>query len=991
MPLIRNSSWFMKPVGALLSAFLLYSLSLQPSACQSNYPATPAHTTSVNVNEVSLDVVVRDQKGRLVSDLKPEDLAVTDGGVPVKISSLRLVSAGDREQFISMVFDRMDMAAGRNAREIAAKILNAIPQAGFSFCVLKTGSRLMLYKDFTSDRTALSGAIAQVVSDEASADSGVEEEEKRLMRIARLEAGEIDGQITDDHRLGAQVLLAALQESRRTLEELHTQPGLAGMMALVRAQLRMPRRKVVFYFTSGFVEDSTSQDRFRDIISSANRAGVSIYVVVTNALSPQADQSILAMMAMGSARAAAAQTQAQPAFVIGSDGARQAVPQPPPGLAPMISSQMDRYEMADPERLKDPLTMLTEGTGGAYLSAGENIKKPLQRMVADMSAYYEAAYVSPVENFDGQFRTIAVKPQRAGLKIKSRSGYFALPPSHAEAIRAFEAPLFKTLDETQLPSDVDLHVRMLHLGDMPSGNENAVVVEVPISSLKTKDDANSNLYSLHAAFGIRIKNAAGEVVEHFGEDIPRHGALDAKDAALAGTINVQRHFPAGPGDYTVEVAVFDYESGKTGATRLPFNIPKPSVGPSLSDVAMVGRIDPVPPEADPTDPMRYGNGRIVASALEQVEQGRSELSLFFVVHPDPESSEPPTLEMEVLKSGEPITRVPLALRRTSGPAAVPYLASIQAAGLHGGDYQVVERLSHNGRTAERSLTFHITGKGEPASDTTKGGSGDLGLSTTAQVDGPTGRTLTIKSLPSTDVPRPSAEQLGAIISQARKRALAYGKALPNFMCVEVTNRSVDQTGNGNWKRRDSLAELLTYHDNAESRTTLEVNGVRSSLKRTEMNSTWPISVGEFGAALNLVFNPTSKAIFEWKEAASLGDGSGTVQVLNYRVARENATIVLRHGGDEVGVGFHGLIYVDATTGSVRRATIQADGLPRNFPYHSAAMTVDYDYVTIASRDYLLPVRSTVRVQRGRKQVELNEISFRNYRRFSSRTKIKVLQ
>lgn len=988
---LSRNSWRSINSATLVLAFFLCSFSLQPCACQGSSPAIPPQTTSVNVNEVSLDMVVRDKKGRLITDLKPEDVVVTDGGVAVKISSLRIVSGGDGDRFVSLVFDRMDLAAGRSAREIAAKILNAIPKTGFSVCVMKTGSRLALYKDFTSDRTALSSAIANAVSDEVSAGTGVAEEEKRLMHIAGSGAADAEGQVAAGHRLGAQTLLAALQDSHRVLEELHTQPGLAGLMALVRAQQRIPRRKVVFYFTSGLLEDSTSQDRLRDIVGSANRAGVSIYVVSTNTLSPQADETMMAMMAMGSARAAAAQTPAQPAFVVGADGTRQALSQGPPGLKPMVSSQMDRYEMADPNGVKSPLTILTEGTGGAYLSAGENIKKPLQRMLTEISTYYEAAYVSPVENFDGQFRAIAVKPQRAGLKITSRSGYFALPPNPGGAVRAFEVPIFKTLDETQLPSDVELYVRALHLGDMPSGNESVVIVDVPVSKLKSKDDPNSNLYSLHVAVAVRIKNAAGEVLEHFGEDIPRHGALDVKDADLAGTINMQRHFAAEPGEYMLEAAVFDYQSGKTGAKRLPFTIPKLPSGPSLSDVAIVGRVDPVPEEADPTEPMRYGNGKVVATALEQVEPGKSELSFFFVVHPDPQTSEPPSLEMEILKNREPITRVPLALRKTSGPVALPFLASIQTAGLPAGDYQVVERLTHNGHIAERSVSFRVAGKGEPASESMKGGSADPGLPAATRADGLTGQTLMIKSLSSTDVPKPSPEQLNAIISQARKRALAYGKALPNFMCVEATNRLVDQSGNGNWKRRDSIAELLTYHDNTESRSTLEVNGVRSSLKRAEMNSAWPISVGEFGAALNLLFSPSSKAVFEWKEAASLADGSGTVQVLNYRVARENATIVLRHGADELGVGFHGLVYVDATTGGVRRVSIQADGLPRDFPYQSAAMTVDYDFVTIAGRDYLLPVRSSVRVQRGRRQVELNEISFRNYRRFASRTKIKVLQ
>jgi hypothetical protein len=211
------------------------------------------------------------------------------------------------------------------------------------------------------------------------------------------------------------------------------------------------------------------------------------------------------------------------------------------------------------------------------------------------------------------------------------------------------------------------------------------------------------------------------------------------------------------------------------------------------------------------------------------------------------------------------------------------------------------------------------------------------------------------------------------------------------MCVEMTNRSVDQSGNGNWKHRDSLAEMLTYHEGHETRSTLEVNGARSSLTRTELNSSWPLSVGEFGALLNLIFLPSSKTQFEWKEAATLGDGTGTVQVLKYRVARENATIDLGQGNETVGVGFHGLVYVDAATSGVRRVTLQADDLPKNFSMRAASMTVDYDFVAIGGRDYLLPVRSTVSLQRGHKKIELNEIAFRNYRRFASRAKIKFIQ
>src|SRR5450432_1721423 len=89
--------------------------------------ASQADAGVVNVNEVTLNLMVRDKKGKPVLDLKPEDIAVTDGGTPVKIANIRFVaSEHGGEHFLTLVFDRLDLAASHNARDIAAKILKFI-------------------------------------------------------------------------------------------------------------------------------------------------------------------------------------------------------------------------------------------------------------------------------------------------------------------------------------------------------------------------------------------------------------------------------------------------------------------------------------------------------------------------------------------------------------------------------------------------------------------------------------------------------------------------------------------------------------------------------------------------------------------------------------------------------------------------------------------------------------------------------------------------
>jgi VWFA-related protein len=986
---------------ALLSLILLTLFAL-PSYAQSGSgettpaakPQSPAIVT--NVDEVSLDLVVHTKKNKAVLDLKPEDIAVTDNGSAVKLIDLRLVTGTSAtEHLVTLVFDRLDPSAAKNAHDIAGRMLKMIPTDGFSFSVLSVGGRLRFLQGLTSDRVALGKAIEAAT--EKGAASGVannndaaELPEKNLIAAAQTGIDSSGARVNTRDRSAARIMLASLQESRRIVQDQHCMPALAGLLALARTQQQIAGRKVVIFFEPGPQLDSNARDMLHTIVGAANRSGVSIYTVDVNALDPSGREGLIATVAIGGARIGAPAAPTGPAAQI---------PQAyGPGMTTEIGEQYNRFENDGLAGASEPLGEMAISTGGAYILSSDNLKKPLQQLIEDMTTYYEASYVPPIQQYDGKFRPVAVKPVRAGLKIRSRAGYFALPPGPGSGIRPFEAPLMKIFGESQLPTDIKFRRAVLRLGDLPTGNENVLAIEVPVTELETRDDPNSNLYSLHVSIVAQIKNKAGEVIEHFSEDIPRHASLDSKGSTGSELITMQRHFLADPGQYVVEAAVLDRNSEKAGAQRTQLEISGESTGPSLSDVTIVHHMEPLPAEMDSAEPLRYGSNKVIPSLSGQMPHGAKNISFFFMVHPDPSSAQQPRLEMEVLKNNEQIAQLPLQLRKATGAAVIPYLASIQSGSLSGGNYEVIERLTQDGKTTEHAVKFRIEGPelasatapGNPTSNTA-GDEPDVAPQhgPSPGTDQRTGRRIVITALP--DGPALSADQVPAIVASARKRALEYTASLPNFICVEATNRSVDQSGKGNWKHRDSIAELLTYHDRQESRTMLEFNGKRTSLKRADLNSSWPISVGEFGALLKLVFSPSSKTQFEWKEAATLGDGTGTVHVLSYRVAHENATIDLSEGNNSIGVGFHGLVYIDGATSGIRRITLEADGLPRTFSMHAASMTVDYDYVAISGRDYLLPVRSTVSLQRGRKQIELNEIAFRNYRRFASRAKIKMIQ
>src|ERR1017187_2726019 len=74
----------------------LILLAAAPSALPQQQPAQPPSTTiKTNVDEVVLDLIVRDKKGKPITDLKPADITVLDNGAKQTLLSFRLVSGSE--------------------------------------------------------------------------------------------------------------------------------------------------------------------------------------------------------------------------------------------------------------------------------------------------------------------------------------------------------------------------------------------------------------------------------------------------------------------------------------------------------------------------------------------------------------------------------------------------------------------------------------------------------------------------------------------------------------------------------------------------------------------------------------------------------------------------------------------------------------------------------------------------------------------------------
>lgn len=112
-----------------------------------------------------------------------------------------------------------------------------------------------------------------------------------------------------------------------------------------------------------------------------------------------------------------------------------------------------------------------------------------------------------------------------------------------------------------------------------------------------------------------------------------------------------------------------------------------------------------------------------------------------------------------------------------------------------------------------------------------------------------------------------------------------------------------------------------------------------------------------------------------------------VAVFDFDVAKEHSTLRLSLSDlAHATVPYRGSVFADPSTGAVLRITNSAYDIPPVVQTRSIATTIDYDPVSIAGRDYLLPVEASVLVDTGSRHV-WNRLEFRGYRKFEAESTV----
>jgi len=983
-----------------LCVLLVLSLRAQTSAASgpSAGEDTPSNEVHANPDEVLIDLVVRDKRNKPVMNLSPADIKVSDAGNPVQLADLHLVTPeSGSATTIALLFDRMSPESAKIARDIAMKLMAMAPERS-SIAVLGIDRGLRLLGNFTQDRIATGNAVNAALGEMPQQE--LADAEKQLLSVVRTGALPSGAHARVEDRAKAQIVMTALDESQRIVRDEHAPATLGGLLALSKAQQSLGGRKIIVFFSEGLRANLNTETMTRDVVQTANRAGVSIYTVDTNAVDAKAFD-MLTMMYQPTGRASP-QT-----FSVNSVTGQMSGSIAPTGMyaSPDVArmglmgySTQDAHSVSsldkDREEAKgSSLTFIAKGTGGFSISGGDKSKEPLQRLIGDIGTYYEASYTPVLKDYDGQFHSLDIEPLRGGVTVRSRAGYFALPPDAAGAmgVRPFEMPMLKILKDATLPSDVLFQQAVLCMGGNAAQMTNELAIEVPLSHVELREDPNTQLYTGHLSILAQVRDKSGVVVERFSEDDARKGALESLDAARADAVTMQRHFTAAPGDYVLEAVVLDRNGGKAGALRTDFTVPAPAEGPWLSDVALVRRMQPVAGTPDPLEPLQYEKTRVTPNLSHSVAAGKQHISFLFRLHGNANlNGGAGKLDVDVELDGDKVSHSAMDVPGSAGANGASIedhlnLAAIDAGALKPGVYRAIFTYSQGERNFTRTSEFTVDGEqkasAEDDSDTPEDASADEGASTG---DLESGLGHYVASPGGGSLRMPSEKYRNEVLAGARERALGYLDTLMNFKCIEVTDRYVDRKGTGTWSMHDKLAELVTYENHEESRNVLEVNGDPGNTKPADLKG--GRLEGEFGGVLEIAFDVAAKADFAWKEKGEL-DGN-PVEVFSYRVEQKNSKFsVTALPETPIYVAFHGLVSIDAATRGVRRITIEAEGIPEKSRVHASAITIDYDYVAINNHDYLMPVRGEMSMQLGKHERILHRIEFRDYHRFGSEVRI----
>ncbi len=592
----------------------------------------------ISVNLVQIDATVTDSHGKPVRDLTQSDFEVFLDGKPQPITHFShiqtdstaatdsAVSTAPKPESMSRAATRLkpeqvsrtvvifvdDLSMSAQSvpfvrRGVLETIEKRIGQRDLT-AIVRASAGLGALQDFTTDKAMLRAAADQIRwypsgRGEISAYRALGTDPTRdLEEYNAVPGGAFTYQEEENYR--ETIFTVGVLDSLRRV--VHGMARLPGRKSVIVLSDRLP--VAVREITDGPMEarSTTKLDasgpilnRMGDCIDQAARSGVVVYAIDTRSLSSLTI------------------TAADESKMIHKVGVAQ-------GVEGGELVMKERHEIHDQDQAGG--WYLAKETGGLMIPEANDIGASISRIYADMSSYYVLGFHPPEEAFerarDGRplFRRITVKVKRAGVQVRSRSGFFGMPDEEnsARPERA-QLALESSLESPFGSSAVELRLHSSFLSARKNEWLARTSLWVDAHNLTLEGPTNNRAGIIHLlvrAFGVSGAELEGGIDQVLKVSLDAEGYDRAMKYGLLYSTVIR---VAKPGPYQVRAALLDQASGKIGTANQFLAIPsQPRRGFLLSGIVfpqMLSKEDDITPAAGPSS---FGAGQTVPFAFEVI-------------------------------------------------------------------------------------------------------------------------------------------------------------------------------------------------------------------------------------------------------------------------------------------------------------------------------------------------------------------------------------
>jgi VWFA-related protein len=711
-----------------------------PSGQRQDDPAVRLRAT-----EVSLDIVVRDKKGRPVRDLKPADFEVYEDGVRQKIESFRFVmreaSAGGNTtrkegkeepapqlatppdnatpRVIALVFDRLSP----EARSLARKAGMAYAQEGIAtgdFAgVFGIDQSLRTLQPYTDNpelvKQAVEKATSTSTSTYASGNARVRELSERNTALdqqasAQATAATAAGAARDGAGAAAAGQAAGQAMAQQALNDMETrilesyealerdQQGFAtinSLLAVITPMRNIPGRKTIIFFSEGLALPSSVQAKFPAVINAANRANVSIYAIDSAGLRIESGTAEAAREINSLAAKRMQQTSR------GDDR----------GSTGPYTKALERNEdllRLDP---RNGLGQLADDTGGFLIHDTNDLGAGLRRIDDDMRGYYMLAYIPKNEDYNGRFRRITVKLGRPSLEAQTRKGYYAVEPVGPFPVLDYEAPALAASRKASSNSEPSVF-RAAALNFPATSRPGLVLIlaEAPISAFTLAQGNDKKNYNADFSVLAVVRDQSNQVVQKVSQHYPLSGPIDRLQAAKKGDVLFYREMQLKPGRYTVEFIAYDAPAGKASVRTSNLEVPMvDETKPRLSSVMILKRAERITPtEQKAEQPFHFGELVVYPNLGEPLSRSAvKQLAFFMTAWPAKGSAESLKLKVEIFQNNRKLAETSAQLPAADEQGRIKYASALPLDGFQPGAYELKVTVADSKTSVSQSTRFAL--------------------------------------------------------------------------------------------------------------------------------------------------------------------------------------------------------------------------------------------------------------------------------------------